>query len=257
MRVKPLARIGHKTHCVRYTNKSPMTGFYRIARIVLCLTADEAADWLHRFMRREIGDDTLTVEHLYDLREDEAVTHLFQVASGLDSMVLGEAQILGQVKDAYRAAVRARSCGPVLNRLFERLAKAVGRPELLSEFPRETAYMDRWQDLRQRFADIFSAQTADHWESTLSAEGVPVGQVRHLSEVFTNPQLEFRQAVTDVAGQRHLNAGFQVDGQPTAPSRSAEHIGQSTSEVLGELGMSDARTQELLRQGAVYQYDSK
>jgi glutamyl-tRNA reductase len=82
---------------------------------------------LHRFFREEVGQGGLDSRHLYGLSEREAVLHLFRVASSLDSMVLGEAQILGQVKAAYRAAVEARSCGPVLNRLFERAFRAAKR----------------------------------------------------------------------------------------------------------------------------------
>jgi glutamyl-tRNA reductase len=52
---------------------------------------------------------------------------LFRVAGGLDSMVLGEAQILGQVKDAYRASVLSHSCGPVLARLFQWSFRAAKR----------------------------------------------------------------------------------------------------------------------------------
>ena len=68
------------------------------------------------------------VSHLYQLHEAEAVRHLFRVASSLDSMVLGEPQILGQVKAAYLAARAAGRTGTVLTQLFERtlnVAKSV------------------------------------------------------------------------------------------------------------------------------------
>jgi len=58
--------------------------------------------------------------HLYTLSQDEAVPHAFRVASGLDSMVLGEPQILGQMKQAVKSAEAAGSLGLVLNRLFQR-----------------------------------------------------------------------------------------------------------------------------------------
>jgi glutamyl-tRNA reductase len=59
-------------------------------------------------------------DHLYVREGAEALAHLFAVASGLDSMVLGETEITGQVKDAYERAHTARLTGRVLNRVFQR-----------------------------------------------------------------------------------------------------------------------------------------
>jgi glutamyl-tRNA reductase len=64
--------------------------------------------------------------HLYDYYEERAVQHLFAVAAGVDSMVVGEAQILGQVREAFQAAQAERTVGPVLSSLFARAIK-VGR----------------------------------------------------------------------------------------------------------------------------------
>ncbi len=58
--------------------------------------------------------------HSYTLEQGQAARHAFRVASGLDSMVLGEAQILGQMKNAVRAAESAGALGSTLNQLFQR-----------------------------------------------------------------------------------------------------------------------------------------
>jgi glutamyl-tRNA reductase len=76
-----------------------------------------AAQWLAHYHR--IRPDELS-PYLYTLPHDQAVRHAFRVASGLDSMVLGEPQILGQMKEAARAAQSAGTLGTVLHRLFQR-----------------------------------------------------------------------------------------------------------------------------------------
>lgn len=66
------------------------------------------------------------VPHLYVHYDDGAVSHLFHVASGLDSMVVGESQILGQTREALRAGQEAGTVGPALNSLFQQ-ALRVGK----------------------------------------------------------------------------------------------------------------------------------
>jgi glutamyl-tRNA reductase len=94
---------------------------------VYCDTAEprQALRWLADYHQ-------LKAQHLdpyvYQLPREHAVKHAFRVASGLDSMVLGEPQILGQFKDAVRTAEQAGTLGLLLNKLFQRtfsVAKAV------------------------------------------------------------------------------------------------------------------------------------
>src|SRR5215213_1142929 len=70
-----------------------------------------------------VGDVT---SHIYEVTDLEVARHLFRVAAGLDSLVVGEPQILGQVKDAHTAAGEAQTAGAVLNRLFH-ASFAVGK----------------------------------------------------------------------------------------------------------------------------------
>ena len=94
---------------------------------IYCDTAEprQALRWLADYHQ-------LKTQHLdpyvYQLPREHAVKHAFRVASGLDSMVLGEPQILGQFKDAVRTAEQAGTLGLLLNKLFQRtfsVAKAV------------------------------------------------------------------------------------------------------------------------------------
>jgi len=78
---------------------------------------DEVVRWLADFHR--LAPDELQ-PYLYTLPREQAVRHAFRVASGLDSMVIGEPQILGQMKQAARAAESAGTLGSLLHRLFQR-----------------------------------------------------------------------------------------------------------------------------------------
>ena len=78
---------------------------------------EAVARWLADYHRLGIEH---VAPHLYFHPDERAVTHAFRVASGLDSMVLGEPQILGQLKQAVRTAEAAGTVGLILNKLFQR-----------------------------------------------------------------------------------------------------------------------------------------
>ena len=89
---------------------------------------EHAARAVKEFLARDRPVSQDEVErHSYVLVGSEAVKHLYRVSAGLDSMVLGEPQILGQVKDAYRAAAEAHTTGVLLNKLFHRAFQAAKR----------------------------------------------------------------------------------------------------------------------------------
>ena len=74
---------------------------------------------IRRFFESLLGSATNPTDVLYQYLDDSAVRHLYRVSSSLDSMILGEAQILGQVKKAYQRAIEVGSVGSHLHHLFQ------------------------------------------------------------------------------------------------------------------------------------------
>jgi glutamyl-tRNA reductase len=81
---------------------------------------DAAREEIIRFLSdyHQLPAESFT-PHLFSFSEAEVAEHLFRVAAGLDSLMVGEPQILGQVKDAFQAAAERRCTGPVLRKLFD------------------------------------------------------------------------------------------------------------------------------------------
>jgi len=115
----------------------------RVEVVVTTQNTDSAQHVLLDFFARDLAEGELpsgfSLSDLTYLRHGrEAVEHVFRVASSIDSMVVGEPQILGQVKDAYRDATDANTCGPVLSRLYQRAfatAKRVKNETGIAERP--------------------------------------------------------------------------------------------------------------------------
>jgi glutamyl-tRNA reductase len=93
----------------------------RVELVAAAQSQGHALPAMRRFLEESRGvDPEALAEHAYEHAGPAAVRHLFRVASSLDSMVIGEPQILGQVKDAYGAAQKAGTLGPLLDRCFAR-----------------------------------------------------------------------------------------------------------------------------------------
>lgn len=116
----------------------------RVEVLVLTRGLEAARARVRRFFRQELAPTGAAEacpgldEVLYEYVDGSAARHLFRVACAVDSMVVGEPQILGQVKEAYRDAVEARACGPVLGRLYQRAfatAKRVRNETRIAERP--------------------------------------------------------------------------------------------------------------------------
>ncbi len=114
-------------------------------------------DWLHD----ERNLDPSFAQSIFSMQQDDAIRHIFRVACGLDSMVLGEPQILGQLKDAYREAQQSGTVGKQLSRLFQHtfsVAKKVRTDTRIGSSPVSVAYAA--VSLAQQFFADFSRHTA-------------------------------------------------------------------------------------------------
>ncbi len=139
----------------------------RVELVVLTREIEAARIRLRSVFRRELAPDgTGPAEQdlessLYEYQNSDAMRHVLRVASSLDSMVVGEPQILGQSKDAYRAAVECGAAGPILGRLFQHAfatAKRVRSETRIAERPVSVARVA--VDLAAQIFESFSEKRA-------------------------------------------------------------------------------------------------
>jgi glutamyl-tRNA reductase len=139
--------------------------------------------------------------HLIDYHDEEAVEHLFRVASSLESLVLGEGQIQGQVKEAYETAQKHKTVGPILHAVFQHAARVGKRV-------REATGMDRGRlsiasvavDVARSVFDSFADKTV----LVIGAGKMGELTLRHLAALrprrihVTNRNFERAQAAAEV-----------------------------------------------------------
>lgn len=142
------------------------------------ITSDGGRDRLRAWLHDDRHLDPAFGGSLFTMESEEAIRHIFRVACGLDSMVLGEPQILGQLKDAYRDAQQTGTVGKQLSRLFQHtfsVAKKVRTDTAIGANPVSVA--SAAVSLAQQFFAGFSQHTA-----LLVGAGVTIELVaRHLT----------------------------------------------------------------------------
>ncbi len=170
-----------------------------------------ATEWLSRYRRLP---DTLLAPYLYRYRDEAAVRHVLRVATGLDSLVLGEPQILGQLKGAWRQAREAGTLGPELERLFQRsfaVAKRVRSGTNIGANPVSVAYA------AVRLARQIYENLADCTVMLIGAGDTMELVARHLREqgctrlVVANRSLDRAQALAE----RFSGYAVALDDLPT------------------------------------------
>jgi glutamyl-tRNA reductase len=165
----------------------------RVEAYAVSSRPEEAEAALRKAFEQKAGDRAAQARKaLGALYGDEMLWHLLEVAASLDSMVLGEAQILGQVKDAYEMAVQANAVGPVFHGLFQRVFAAAKEVRTRTEIGQHAASVPSigvqlaerlFGDLSERCALVLGAGEM----AELTAEHLRSGGVKRL--LFCNRSL--------------------------------------------------------------------
>jgi len=151
-------------------------------------------------------------------------------------------------KDGYVAI--AASDGP--NGHWGTLCREIGRPELASD-KRFSTNWNRTQNYDQLIAvleDAMIKRTTAEWVDVLGSQGVPVGPVQNVAQVASDPQLNARQMFArlehpDVGSVTLTNTPVKMSRTQGGPVVVQPNLGQHTDEILSELGVAEARIEEL------------
>jgi len=191
-----------------------------------------------------IGPDDLH-DHLYSQHDDEAVRHLFRVAAGLESAVVGESEILGQVRDAWEIAQRSGGARSTLNLLFRHALEIGKRARTETAIGRGTASVshaavelatEHLGDLRgRRVAIVGAGAMGEGIAVALHAAGV--GDVTVVNRSADRGQV-LAERINGVAfGFERLAEAVQAADVVLTSTGSGHHV--VTPDVVGPMGRAD------------------
>ncbi len=173
----------------------------------------QLADWLVRFKALDAG---LVDGHFYLLEGPEAIRHTLRVACGLDSMVLGEPQILGQLKQAYQASEAGGSIGKTLGKLMQyafTVAKKVRTDTAIGQTPVSVAYA-AVRLARQIHGDL----------ATKTALLIGAGDTISLVASHLRSQRIGRMIIANRTLARSEELAAELGGEPVPLTELAQHL---------------------------------
>jgi len=173
------------------------------------------------------------------MKDDAALTHLFRVAASLESMVIGEPQILGQVKDGYSAAVESGAAGTYLNGLMQRVFRAAKRVRTETEIARNPVSISYVAaELAGRIFDDFSDVTVMVVGAGEMAELV----IKHLQKSGAK-----RLVITNRTFANAVSLAERFQGDAVQYGNLAEHLAEADI-VISSTGAPDyVITEEMTR----------
>lgn len=196
---------------------------------------DVVLDWLQEFHRL---DKKELLPYIYHHPDQYAVRHMLRVASGLDSMVLGEPQILGQMKDAYQIASEAGTIGKMLSKLFQHtfsVAKQIRTDTAIGHSPVSVAFA-AVSLAKQIFGDL----------SGLCVMLIGAGETIELAARHLKESGIGRIIIANRTQERAQALARQFDGYAIALSEMPKHLAEADIVIS-----STASTLPILGKGSV------
>ena len=142
--------------------------------------------------------------------------------------------------------------------LWERMCRAIGQPELLKDprFSNNTDRVEHRAECVEVLSEVFESKPTEHWVKVISDAGVPCGPINRVSQVLSDPQVQFRNMVVEIPHPEVPD--LKVPGSPlnltaTPPTfrRHPPLLGQHNEEILTEAGYNQDQIRDMRERGVI------